>query len=69
MGNLRDIKRRMKSVKNTTKITRTMELIATAKSQVCVKRIKEALPYFHALAEIAAPEFRTGLHEAAEGIG
>ncbi|MGE0711222.1 MAG: ATP synthase F1 subunit gamma [Planctomycetota bacterium] len=54
MGNVREIKQRIKSVKNTTKITRTMELIATAKSQVCVKRIKDALPYFHALAEISA---------------
>jgi F-type H+-transporting ATPase subunit gamma len=53
MGNLRDIKRRIKSVKNTTKITRTMELIATAKSQACMNRIKRALPYFHSLAEIA----------------
>ncbi|RMG08308.1 MAG: ATP synthase F1 subunit gamma [Planctomycetota bacterium] len=53
MGNLRDIKRRIKSVQNTTKITRTMELIATAKSQACMNRIRGALPYFHALDEIA----------------
>ena len=53
MGNTRDIKRRIKSVANTTKITRTMELIATAKSQQCQARIQKALPYFHALAEIA----------------
>lgn len=60
MGNLRDIKRRMKSVKNTTKITRTMELIATAKSQQCVNRIKKALPYFRALAEIAGQARQAG---------
>lgn len=53
MGNTRDIKRRIVSVANTTKITRTMELIATAKSQQCQQRIQKALPYFHALAEIA----------------
>ena len=40
MGNLREIKARIKTVGNTAKITRTMELIATAKSQVCVSRIK-----------------------------
>ena len=54
MGNVREIKGRIKSVKNTTKITRTMELIATAKSQVCMSRIKQALPYFHALEEISS---------------
>ncbi len=60
MANLRDIKRRIKSVKNTSKITRTMELIATAKSQACMNRIKRALPYFHALAEIAGQARKAG---------
>lgn len=60
MGNLREIKSRIKTVGNTAKITRTMELIATAKSQVCVKRIKGALPYFHALGEIATQAQRAG---------
>ncbi|MEZ6186675.1 MAG: ATP synthase F1 subunit gamma [Planctomycetota bacterium] len=60
MANSRDIKRRIKSVANTSKITRTMELIATAKSQQCVTRIKEALPYFHALAEIAREARKAG---------
>lgn len=63
MANLRDIKRRISSVKNTTKITRTMELIATAKSQVCIARIKDALPYFQALEEISSQ----ALKGAAEG--
>ncbi len=53
MARLRDLKRRMVSVKNTAKITRTMELIATAKAKVCQDRVQRALPYFHALAEIA----------------
>lgn len=60
MANSRDIKRRIKSVANTSKITRTMELIATAKSQQCLGRIKEALPYFHALAEIAREARKAG---------
>lgn len=67
MGNLREIKSRIKTVKNTAKITRTMELIATAKSQVCVNRIKGALPYFHALAEIANQARRAGGDD--EGTG
>jgi F-type H+-transporting ATPase subunit gamma len=53
MAKLRDIKRRMKSVKNTAKITRTMELIATAKAKTSQDRIQRATPYFEALAEIA----------------
>lgn len=53
MAKLRDIKRRIKSVKNTAKITRTMELIATAKAKTAQDRTHKALPYFEALAEIA----------------
>ena len=60
MAKSRDIKRRIKSVKNTSKITRTMELIATAKSQTCQARIRQALPYFQALAEIAREARRAG---------
>ena len=53
MGNVREIKGRIKSVKNTTKITRTMELVATAKAKGAVNRIERAIPYFDALQEIA----------------
>src|ERR1700722_16976168 len=53
MAKLRDIKRRIKSVKNTAKITHTMELVATAKAKVSQNRIQRAIPYFTALAEIA----------------
>lgn len=60
MANTRDIKRRIKSVANTSKITRTMELIATAKSQTCMNRITQALPYFHALSEISSQALRGG---------
>jgi F-type H+-transporting ATPase subunit gamma len=67
MGNLREIKSRIKTVGNTAKITRTMELIATAKAQVCVKRIKTALPYFNALADIASQARRAGADDADGG--
>lgn len=60
MARLRDLKRRMKSVKNTAKITRTMELIATTKSKQAQARIQKALPYFEALAEIAAQARKAG---------
>lgn len=53
MANSRDLKNRIKSVKNTQKITRTMELVATAKAKVATNRIERAIPYFEALTEIA----------------
>lgn len=60
MAKLRDIKRRIKSVKNTAKITHTMELVATAKAKVSQGRIQRAIPYFAALAEIAGEARKAG---------
>lgn len=53
MAKSRDIKNRIRSVNNTKKITRTMELVATAKAKVAADRIDRANPYFKALADIA----------------
>src|SRR5437016_6154734 len=60
MAKQRDIKRRIKSVKNTAKITHTMELVATAKAKLCTNRIQRAIPYFMALAEIAGEARKAG---------
>src|SRR5690348_346704 len=60
MAKSRDIKRRIKSVKNTAKITHTMELVATAKAKLCQNRIQRAIPYFMALAEIAGEARKAG---------
>jgi F-type H+-transporting ATPase subunit gamma len=60
MAKSRDIKRRIKSVKNTAKITHTMELVATAKAKLCQNRIQRAIPYFQALAEIAGEAKKAG---------
>jgi len=65
MAKLRDIKRRIKSVKNTAKITHTMELVATAKAKVSQGRIQRAIPYFAALAEIAGEARKAGGGEEA----
>ncbi len=45
MAKTRDIRRRIKSVANTMKITRTMEMVATVKAKQCQDRLKGALPY------------------------
>jgi F-type H+-transporting ATPase subunit gamma len=52
MANLRDIRRRRKSVTNTKKITRTMELVASAKLKKAQDAALAARPYSEGLREI-----------------
>jgi F-type H+-transporting ATPase subunit gamma len=52
MANLRDIKRRINSVKSTSQVTRTMEMVSTAKIRRAQDRIEHARPYALALAEM-----------------
>ena len=60
MGKSRDIYRRMKSVDNTKKITRTMEMVSTAKLRQAQKRVIEARPYSanldDVISRLATPE-------------
>ena len=53
MAQLRVLKRRIKSVRNTIKITRTMELVATARAKQNQDRLAGAKPYFETLATIS----------------
>ena len=50
MANLRDIKKRKASVQSTKQITRTMEMVATAKIRHATERIAAATPYAEAMA-------------------
>ena len=52
MANLRDIKKRISSVTSTQQITRTMEMVATAKIRRATDRIVAATPYATAMAEV-----------------
>jgi len=45
VANQRDIKRRIKSVKNTRKITSTMEMVATSKMKKTSERLAQSKPY------------------------
>ncbi len=45
MPNLRDIKKRIGSVQNTKQITRTMEMVATAKIRHSTERLTAAVPF------------------------
>ena len=49
MANLRDISRRMSSIKSTMQVTRTMEMISTARIRKALDRAEEASPYKDAI--------------------
>ncbi len=52
MANIRDIKRRIQSIKNTKQITNAMKMVATAKLRRSKERILNARPYANQVAEI-----------------
>jgi len=52
MANLRDIKQRIGSVQSTRQITRTMEMVATAKIKKAQEKIESARPYAFAMMEV-----------------
>ena len=54
MANLREIKGRIDSVKSTMQVTRTMEMISTAKIRRALDRAKEAEPYKDAITRMLA---------------
>jgi F-type H+-transporting ATPase subunit gamma len=54
MATLRDIKRRIRSVESTQKITRAMKLVAAAKLRRAQERILEARPYATKMRELLA---------------
>lgn len=52
MANLRDIKKRITSVDSTRQITRTMEMVATAKIKKAQEKIEAARPYALSMMEV-----------------
>lgn len=52
MATLRDIKKRITSVQSTRQITRTMEMVSTAKIRRAQERIENARPYAMAISEV-----------------
>ncbi|MBC8342146.1 MAG: F0F1 ATP synthase subunit gamma, partial [Proteobacteria bacterium] len=53
MAQLREIKNRIKAVGNIQRITKTMQMIATAKFQASVRRTQATQPYTNKISEIA----------------
>ncbi len=64
MAGSREVKRRIKSVENTRKITRTMELVATSKLKRASDRVKAAIPYSDALSELVRSLYAPQLAES-----
>ena len=52
MAKSREIKKRIQSVRNTRKITKTMEMVATAKSKRMVDKVNASKPYGEKIAEL-----------------
>ena len=63
MAKGRELKGRIKSVENTRKITRTMEMVATSKMKRAQDRVVAARPYARALSDVIASLYSADLAE------
>jgi F-type H+-transporting ATPase subunit gamma len=63
MAKPRELRRRIRSVQNTRKITKTMELVATSKLKRAQDRVVAARPYARALAEVLGDLYGPDLAE------
>ena len=63
MAKPRELRRRIRSVQNTRKITKTMELVATSKLKRAQDRVVAARPYAAALAEVIGDLYSPALAE------
>ena len=63
MAKGRELKSRIKSVENTRKITRTMEMVATSKMKRAQDRVVAARPYATALADVISSLYSPDLAE------
>ena len=61
MAKGRELKRRIKTVENTRKITRTMELVATSRMKRAQDRVTAARPYARALGDVIAGLYSSDL--------
>jgi len=63
MAKGRELKGRIKSIENTRKITRTMEMVATSKMKRAQDRVVAARPYAAALADVISSLYSSDLAE------
>ena len=60
MASAKEFKKKIKSTANTRKITRTMEMVATARSKRALDRAKATAPYFQTLSGIIRSMVQSG---------
>ena len=74
MPSLRDIRRRIRSVKNTAQITKAMEMVAASRMRRAQQRVLASRPYAQTLREligelgcsvVAVSDVRGGIHREA----
>ncbi|HET9051427.1 MAG TPA: F0F1 ATP synthase subunit gamma, partial [Candidatus Dormibacteraeota bacterium] len=58
MPSLRDLRRRIRSVQNTRKITKAMELVSAAKMRRAQDRVSASRPYSDAITGVVAELMR-----------
>ncbi len=63
MAQIRDLKRRIKSVENTRQITKTMEMVATSRLKRARDRVVAARPYAQALSDVISNLYDPELEE------
>src|SRR3982750_636223 len=63
MAKGRELKGRIKSVENTRKITRTLEMVATSKMKRAQDRVVAARPYANALSDVISSLYTPELAE------
>jgi len=63
MANLREISRRMSSISSTMQVTRTMEMISTARIRRALSRAEQAAPYKDAITNMLANVASAGLDD------
>ena len=61
MPSLRDIKRRIRSVKNTAQITKAMEMVAASRMRRAQQRVIAARPYSEAMRSLISKPTRSSI--------
>ncbi len=67
MANLRDIKKRINSVKSTKQITHTMEMVSSAKIRKATERVQASTPYYKAMQRMLA-NLTDGVTDSEQGL-
>ncbi len=68
MPSLRDIRRRIRSVKNTAQITKAMQMVASSKMRRAQERVEQARPYAEQLRDLVSRLARSSGEDVGEGV-